>query len=176
MKRLIVLIAFSAFCAFSVAQEIKVKNVVKLSLPQGFEKVPVGKSSNSISSSKRSELNLEEKNVEFYKIGDITIQLNAGPGKVSSNHLEELKKGLDEMYSIDGSPFPPKYNSSIKTINGVKALVVTYAREYSSYYRVFSINKTHTIAFTAVIEFKEADRLKATNILDQMLKTLKYEG
>ena len=164
------------YCLSAIGQQTPLSDIVNITLPKGAEKLTKEKlRATTISDAINSGIDTKKGKGDFYKTNSILMQLNGGYVPVKIDYLEQLQGGLEAMYSLSGD-LPPDYKSEIKAINNYRVLVVQYdARENFSYYRFFSVSNTLSSGLNGVIEFKTSEKSKATAILNEMLKSIKYK-
>jgi len=176
MKKISILIISIIYSLCAIAQQTPLNDLVSISIPKEAKKLTKENLKSAVTSKAKHFPEIDRKRSigDFYQVNDILIQLNGAIVPIKKNYLEETKKGDAEISSLDGS-LPPHYESSIKAINNYRVLVITYANPNVSCYRFYSISNTNDAALNGVLEFKESDRGQAKEILDKMLKSIKFK-
>ena len=163
------------YCLSAMGQQTPLSDIVNITLPKGAEKITKEKFRSTVmSSAQRSAIDTKIGKGDFYKLNRGLMVLYSVQGITPKNYLEQTANGLKAMSSLSGD-LPPNYKSEIKAINNYRVLVVQYDSESLHVYRFFAVNNTHTNALNGVIEFKTSEKSKATAILNEMLKSIKFE-
>lgn len=175
MKRLLFLTIGVFYCLLSMGQQVILNDAVNVKLPQRAEKLNkeqalsyVGKQFNN----NKSALYAIRNTNQLYKVDNVLISFFTAKGSIEDDHLNKLKKGLDETSKNDKT-----YTSSIRTVNGNQILVTHYSRSDIEYYDFFcfSGNKSNlTSAISGGLQFAKADHDNGTAILTDILNSLEF--
>ena len=104
-----------------------------------------------------------------YVVDSVLVTLYYENGRVSANHLSELKKGWDYQWGkLTG------YTSNLETINNNKILVFYYPIHNVGYYNFQCWNNTYTKVVSGSLQFDMTDKAKANIVLADMLKNIKF--
>lgn len=158
-------------------QAITLNDLVSITLPTGAEKVSIEQAITHVNSKFHTtnhtlvDLITTRNKASIYKIDDVLVSLFTDNHSVQPGHLSEIKKGFDEMSASDQS-----YTSSLKTINGNSILILNYIRGSNGRYNFYSYNSSNTKAVTGIIEFNNSDKDEASDILNQILNSIRFKA
>ncbi|MGV3705219.1 MAG: hypothetical protein ACO1NU_07540 [Arcticibacter sp.] len=168
MKKAILFLAALICTLHSFSQQTSIKNIVTINLPSGSKKIANSKVGSI--STEYSRLSTESDNVEFYKIDSVVFQFAASPGEVPQDHLEQRKKGMDDLYETANW----NHKSVIETINGIKYLTVYYEHQGTASISVTGINKARNKGIVISTRVDMTKKTKAEKIMKQLIKTIKF--
>jgi len=161
----------------TIGQQVILSDAANVKLPQRAEKLNkqqalsyVGKKFNN---DKMALYTIKNANTnQLYKVDNVLISFFTANRSVEDDHLNKLKKGLDETSKNDKT-----YTSSIRTVNENQILITHYSRSDIEYYDFFcfSGNKSNlTNAVSGGLQFAKADHDNGTVILTDILNSLKF--
>lgn len=147
-------------CLTALGQQTPFNDLVSLNLPKGAEKITKTNSQDN-----------------FYNVNGIHLQLYSGYANIRKDYLEDTEKGMKGMFLDLNRNIPPEYKSQIKVINNYKVLVIYYEKgeHIVSTYTFFCVSSTDTSFFNGIMEFNKSEKDKATTVLDEMLKSLRFK-
>ena len=122
---------------------------------------------------KNSQIDYKTNKGNIYKIYNIVIKVNAGCSKVAANFLEESKNFSDEL--APQITTQKNYSSKIISNNNSRSLLIHYDSIDFSYYSIQSVNLDNNKTAIARIEYKKEDELKASKIVDHILKNMRFK-
>lgn len=177
MKRIVFLV-FCIIYSISAAgqQVITLNNLVSIGLPKEAEKISKEQAIVHVSTKFHTNSNMminsisHRNKASIYKVDNVLVSLFTDNHSVQASHLLELKKGFDEMSAVDEG-----YTSTLKKINGISILVLSYPRGGTGRYNFYSFNSGNSKAITGIIEFNNADKNEASDILNQLLNSIKFK-
>jgi hypothetical protein len=176
MKKIFFLVFSVIYSISAVGQQtITLNNLVSVTLPKGVEKVSKEQAITHVNTkfhtTNKMLVNLisTRNKASIYKIDDVLVSLFTDNHSVQSGHLLKIKKGFDEMSAIDKT-----YTSTLKKINNNSVLIMSSIRGGTGRYNFTCYNSSNTKATTGIIEFNNEDRDEASNILNQILNSIKF--
>jgi hypothetical protein len=177
MKKIILLIICVIYSLTSIGQQIALSNTTSIDLPTRAEKLnkqqAISFAGNRFNNNKIALNTVNFFNTpHIYKIDNVLISLFTTTGSVEEDHLMKLKRGSDETSKKDKS-----YSSSIKVINNTRILVTNDIVGNVEYYRFFCFSNTNTSNVTAIsgcLQFDKTDHDNGTNILNDILNSIKF--
>ncbi|WP_449435679.1 hypothetical protein [Pedobacter steynii] len=102
------------------------------------------------------------------------LSINGATGEWKSDVLENRIKGLAEMNSWAPTKI---FTTKIDTFNNYKVLLVNY--EYKNQeigkYIFYSLSKNNKKVLNGTLEYLVADREKATEIVNNIIKSIKFK-
>jgi hypothetical protein len=178
-KKLVFLITSVIYSLTCLGQQISLNNEVKINLPNRTEKLTKDQVSSfagkRFNHDKIALSNIADFNTpHLYKVDNVLISFNTASGSTEEGHLLKLKNGLDEMSKKNKS-----YSSNIKTVNNSKVLIINETLgnvEYYNFYCFKTINAKRVTAITGTLQFDKSDHDNASNILDDVLKGIKFKN
>jgi len=177
MKKICILI-ISLMTFLSVkSQQVPLSNIINFNPPNSIKKSTNEnlKSIKSNSIGGRTMMDMTKLSGEFYTAGDMVIHLNGAVGVSTTNHLEKLKKGWDEIFKHDKSA--TNYTSTIKSINNYKVLILNYDVENkgNSHYDFYCISNSHDKALSGSIEYSNSDKEQAANLYKELSNSIEFK-
>ena len=177
MKR-IILVVLALICGFnSFSQETQSNEVANISLPNGTKRIIGTELQTFLNKRKDSKIGplkpgVNANTTDFYSIDEMVIKLVRAKGVAPAGYLENMKKGLDEMYKLS---LPKNYFSRIKSINNYKVLLVSYDQDSLSYVHFYSLSNDYKGAINGVAEFNFSDKKKNTENFDKVLNGINFK-
>jgi hypothetical protein len=182
MKKIIFLIIATIYGVSCLGQKIALSASVSINLPAGIETLNRDQFSAYVNDkfghSKIALIVIPDPgermdNKNFYWVNDVLIEVVNDDKPVKENHLSEMKKGYDAMYSSIKEQ--NHYTSIIKTVNNNQVLIMYDDWENVGSYHFHCWNSTYTSVLAGVLQFNTVDKDKATKILDDILNGIEFK-
>jgi len=174
MKKTIFLLAGIVYSFLCAGQGISLNNTANISPSKNFQKLSKEQASSfMIRKFKNDKIasTLMINPDHTYLVDSVLVTLFYGGKLVKDNYLSETKKGFDELYRKHTS-----YISTLETINNNKALVISYQFNNIGYIDFYCCNNDNTKEVNGGLQFDIADKDKATVVLDDLLKNIKFNN
>lgn len=149
-------------------------NSIVLSLPNDAQEVTKEKALSHLSTnSSKADVKAIQNNQakKIYLINNTLLTLNVDDKAVNANHLQETKKGMDEIFKLNKS-----YKSYITDDGNKSILVMSYTVADKGYYNFISYNKKFNKAVGGKIEYPTSDNVVVANLLNQITTSLKFDN
>lgn len=174
MKKLVIVIVTLLTFLSAKSQQVPLNTVINFRLPKNTEKTDKQNQRLIKSSSVGKLLPIRNEAVgEFYISGNTIIHLNGAIGVTTTDHLEKLKKGWDEIFKHDGSA--TNYTSTIKSINNYKILILNYDDKSNSHYNFYCVNNLHNKALSGSIEYNNSDKEQAAKLFKELSDSIEFK-
>jgi hypothetical protein len=169
-----------SLCAF--CQQLDTNSVAVLQIPNGL--VEQQKPKLTTNSTKQA-YDVKEKYLKFYSNnpkadtykGNGVIKFLSVYGTKTAtqpDYLENRKKGMDAIATMDGAKKPSGYSTVIKKINNYSVLIIRTERDDYIKFTVFSVNDKHTSVLNSMIIIMKTDRTKAEKTVNELLMGIKF--
>jgi hypothetical protein len=114
----------------------------KFSIPKGAKKLTHEQISAEKTSGPLKGRQVEGEDMHVFKLGDAILVVSDSRANIASDHLQNNKEQLDEIYSR--SNVFKNYRSGIQKINGNSVLHIEHSRENQEYHQFFIVNGLRT--------------------------------
>jgi hypothetical protein len=172
MKKIIFLLASIMYCLSSTGQQISLSNTANINPSKNFQKLSKEQASSFALKRFKSDkiaLSVLTNPDHTYLVDSILVTLFYGNKPVKDDYLSETKKGFDDLHKKHTN-----YTSGLEMINNNKILVISYRFNNVGYIDFYCCNKDNTMEVNGGLQFDIADKDKATVILDDLLKNIKF--
>ncbi len=178
MKKIIFLIAAILFSLNTFAQQVALTDAISIDIPMGAQKITKEQVIAYVIKKFNPEKLILDNYTDLparhsYKIDDVLVLLNPFDStkvELRKGYMLSLKKGLDEMNHGNST-----YTSSFKKVNNNSVVIINYIAGNIEYYHFYCRNVNNARALNGTIQFDQADKDKATAILEHILNSIKFK-